>query len=513
MEPDQLQRFQTALVIFGSQSDPIKEERNRPAKKNCKLKKKGASRCISRASTRLDVSRSRSERVSSYVDCGTHNAEQRLPYAFSSDLFASDSSSHSEAPVDRLPVELLGEIFLRCLPDIYFVLPRPTLAPMLLCQISGHWRQVALATPKLWVRVTVAGRPHYNYSHLSLLELWMKRSLNHSLSLQFGPGMDFWDNRNPAFEIILSQSHRWRYLSLAFTERIADQFLTAYVGGVMSPVQVLKLDASACTDEQANQIVLVLNHFPHLRRLQFTRHTSIPLLGAPWSQMTHIWLTCPMSDQECLEILSRCSQVEDFRVSHITPANFTSSRKIILPKLFFLQMQSAEDARIFDNIDCPSLRNLHLKRWVSGSKALLSFADFLSRSGCQLESFHLHDDDLSEDDVISHLKAPPLKPLRTLELECRRLGSKTLKVLSCTENPEANILPSLQTIWFKHSFFGYCDILQQMTQSRLDRMVKQPDGVLGVSLKNVFVGRHRDPICREGKMLKATDIPPSALVD
>jgi hypothetical protein len=323
--------------------------------------------------------------------------------------------------------------------------------------------------------------------------------------------MDFWGNHDPAFELILSQTHRWRYLSLALTEKIVDQFLRAYSGGVTSPLQVLRLDASACTVEQASQIVLALKHFPDLRRLQFTRHTSTPLLEAPWSQMTHIWLTCPMSDQQCLEILSHCSQVADFRLSHIiTPANFAYSKKIILPKLFFLQIHSAEDARtIFDNINCPSLRNLHLKRWRSGSRGPLSFAGFLSRSGCKLETFYLHDDELSEDDLISHLQAPPLKLLRILELECRRLGSKTLKVLSYTGDSNASILlPSLHTIWFKISYVPD-DIFQQMAESRLDRPVMQPDGVVGASLKNVFVGRHRHPVCREGKILKLAELTPS----
>jgi len=442
-----------------------------------------------------------------------------VSYTFSPDLIASPLSrvcltetpvdvNRPEVPIDKLPVELLGEIFIRCLPEIYFFSPRPTLAPMLLCQICGFWRQVALATPKLWVRVYVPGRPYYNNSHLSLLELWMKRSFDHSLSLHFGPDIDLWGNHDPAFELILSQTHRWRYLSLALSEKIVDQFLKTYAGGVTSPLQVLKLDASACTIEQASQIVQTLKQFPHLRRLQFTRHTSTPLFEAPWSQMTHIWLTCPMSDQQCLEILSHCSQVEDFRLSHIiTPANFAPSKKTILPKLFFLQIHSAEDARtIFDNINCPSLRNLHLKRWRSGSRAPLSFADFLSRSGCKLESFNLHDDELSEDDLIHHLQAPPLKLLRILELECRRLSSKTLKLLSYTADSEANILlPSLHTVWFKISYV-VDDVFQQMAESRLDRTVVQPDGVVGASLKNVFVGRNRHPVCREGKILRPADM-------
>ena len=526
MEPDQLSRFQSALVIFGPETENSKEHIARPAK-NCKFRRMGTSRCPSRAlvipsSSQQDVSRTRSGGATSYAAaCGTgtpNSPRPPLTFAFSpvlvpSTLRAPETPVTAErpgAPIGKLPVELLSEIFIRCLPEIYFFLPRPTLAPMLLCQICAHWRQVALATPRLWVRLSVPARPYHNASYLLLLDLWMQRSFDHPLSLQFGSDIDLWGDYDPAFNIILGQARRWRYLSLALTEKIVGQFLTAFIG-VTSPIQVLKLDVSACTAGQASQVVLTLNQFTRLRRLQFTRHTSTALLEAPWSQMTHIWLTCPLSDKQCFDILSLCSNVEDFRLSHITSSInsvFAPSRSIILPKLFFLQIHSAEDARmIFDNISCPSLRNLQLKRWGSCNQPSAFFTTFLSRSGCKLESFLLHDDEVSEDDLINHLRAPLLKQLRTLELECRRLGRKTLKVLSDAEGSADSgnvLLPSLHSIWFKYAFL-LDDGLNQMVESRLGGTMKQPDGMVGPSLKNVFVGKHRHPVCRDGKMLKTPD--------
>jgi hypothetical protein len=275
---------------------------------------------------------------------------------------------------------------------------------------------------------------------------------------------------------------------------------------VTSPLQVLKLDASACTTGQALRIMAALHRFPHLRRLQFTTHTYTYLLDAPWSQMTHIWLTCPMMGPVCLDILSRCSQVEDFRCSQVlTPANCTPprSQKVLLRKLLFLHIQLGKDAGdVLDNIICPSLRVLHLKRWRSGPRAPLSFVELLSRSGCKLESFHLDDDEPSEDDIITHLRAPLLKTLRTLELECRRLGMKTLRALSHTDDVDARILlPSLHTIWFKSSALCREDVVE-MVESRRDIM---PNGVTGAPLQDVFVGKQRHPVFRGGKIQKTGD--------
>jgi hypothetical protein len=196
------------LVIFGSpESNAVKENTIRSAK-HSKIKRVAATHASTLSSfSRLRVSRPRSVHTPPipYSKVASHretSAEPRFSFTFSPDSFAPISLrahppegpvdlGHLECHIDKLPVELLGEIFIRCLPDIYFFLPRPTIAPMLLCQICGYWRRVALATPKLWVRLSVPGHAYHHSSHLSLLELWMDRSLDHSLSLQFGHDITF----------------------------------------------------------------------------------------------------------------------------------------------------------------------------------------------------------------------------------------------------------------------------------------------------------------------------------
>jgi hypothetical protein len=136
----------------------------------------------------------------------------------------------------------------------------------------------------------------------------------------------------------------------------------------------------------------------------------------------------------------------------------------------------------------------------------LSFVELLSRSGCKLESFQLEDDELSEDDIITHLRAPLLKTLRTLELGCHKLGWKTLKALGCTDEPDAELLlPSLHTLWFKSSTLGSRDDVVGMVESRMDRVVHPPDGMIGAPLQDVFIGKHRHPVCRRGRILKMDD--------
>ncbi|KAJ7143102.1 hypothetical protein C8R43DRAFT_866226, partial [Mycena crocata] len=53
-------------------------------------------------------------------------------------------------PSQRFPPEILSEIFIHCLPDDKFITPDLATAPLLLCGICHHWKDITLATPELW---------------------------------------------------------------------------------------------------------------------------------------------------------------------------------------------------------------------------------------------------------------------------------------------------------------------------------------------------------------------------
>ncbi|KAF9476086.1 hypothetical protein BDN70DRAFT_923529 [Pholiota conissans] len=58
----------------------------------------------------------------------------------------------SEPIINSLPTEMLGEIFVRCLPDYPLEVrqPDPTTAPILLCHVCSLWRTIVFGTPSLW---------------------------------------------------------------------------------------------------------------------------------------------------------------------------------------------------------------------------------------------------------------------------------------------------------------------------------------------------------------------------
>ncbi|OJA09587.1 hypothetical protein AZE42_06664 [Rhizopogon vesiculosus] len=83
----------------------------------------------------------------------------------------------------RLPVEVLNQIFIHCLPktDCWWI--SPEVAPILLTKICRKWREVAVNLPSLWCRLLVGGYGARQKTAFCY-ESWLKRSRRHPLSLQ-----------------------------------------------------------------------------------------------------------------------------------------------------------------------------------------------------------------------------------------------------------------------------------------------------------------------------------------
>ncbi|KAF8186759.1 hypothetical protein BJ912DRAFT_851984, partial [Pholiota molesta] len=60
-----------------------------------------------------------------------------------------DESSQPKSPINDLPIEILCEIFSRCV-DQSFMQPNTKIAPMSLCHVCATWRAVVLSIPNLW---------------------------------------------------------------------------------------------------------------------------------------------------------------------------------------------------------------------------------------------------------------------------------------------------------------------------------------------------------------------------
>lgn len=89
------------------------------------------------------------------------------------------------SPARRIPPEVLGEVFYRCLPKTPFIVPRDVESPMVLTRVCRHWRAVALSNPRLWSSVSVClEKIVRDTSYRHGCEAWLARARSVSLSIR-----------------------------------------------------------------------------------------------------------------------------------------------------------------------------------------------------------------------------------------------------------------------------------------------------------------------------------------
>ncbi|KAJ7135511.1 hypothetical protein C8R46DRAFT_969832, partial [Mycena filopes] len=117
-------------------------------------------------------------------------------------------------PIQSLPVELISEIFVHCLPAKVQEQHLHTLtAPLVLTRVCGTWRAIALRTPELWCSVFFE---HCNIpapllpSKVQMLEYWLARGAAHPLTMHL-------HYRQPCallVPLLSAQSTRWEDVDL-----------------------------------------------------------------------------------------------------------------------------------------------------------------------------------------------------------------------------------------------------------------------------------------------------------
>jgi hypothetical protein len=167
--------------------------------------------------------------------------------------------------VADLPVEILGEIFIHCLPclknDELERFPESSEAPMLLCQVCPCWTEIMLNMPTLWTSFSaMSSLMHGNYAYLSLMKLWLKCSEPCSLLLELDEYESDSRHLKTSFPIFLAEVNHWRKISLSLNKTLCNQFLAA-LPGHESCLESLSFCTLNCMDEQAIQLPSVLNKF------------------------------------------------------------------------------------------------------------------------------------------------------------------------------------------------------------------------------------------------------------
>ncbi|KAJ6586341.1 hypothetical protein DFH09DRAFT_977923, partial [Mycena vulgaris] len=134
------------------------------------------------------------------------------------------------SPTRHLPLDILQEIFLACLPTHRNCVMSATEAPVLLGRICSSWRTISLSTPRLWSSLHIAvpplqgnlGLALYDEKLLQRLEatkIWLSRSGECALSISLqGPYYPFGSSTPTQILLIralIPLASRWAHIEFA----------------------------------------------------------------------------------------------------------------------------------------------------------------------------------------------------------------------------------------------------------------------------------------------------------
>ncbi|KAK7040892.1 hypothetical protein VNI00_009488 [Paramarasmius palmivorus] len=351
------------------------------------------------------------------------------------------------SPFRHLPMDVVREIFVHCLPE-----PLPVRstseAPLLLTLVCKSWRQLALTTPRLWCSLHLFIPKLFQLSeleaHVSLVDRrtegvgrWLERSGSLPLTLSLAMSVDrtslttlatespdprLKQSKTALVEMFMRFSRRWKdvYFQMPFD-------YVARVGAI-APEEIPRLESLRVyslldripTEQVENPHPLdnLMSHATSLRAINMFGESRNPLnLPITWSNLTEIVLH-PSYDhehsfmapgdvlhifRECHHRLQKCSLW--IRIPQNNTAEEYAGIRLVFPFLRSLQLRlfkswepnvpedggflHAEDVTPFlQTISAPALLSLCVKTDDAAPMENCPFLSILAQPGCQIQELH-----------------------------------------------------------------------------------------------------------------------------
>lgn len=377
----------------------------------------------------------------------------------------------SEPLLQRLPLELLSEIFVYCLPHGDFHRPNKHETPLLIAQVSTFWRKVALNTPRLWASLEIfTERQNADGTTSSRLlvdinELWLSRSKQYPLSLSLQDSCvlvahDF------VLSTIRSHSSHLRYLKMNipmsdcvfFPE---DAYLPLLETFEMVTEDGLELDL---LQSFSNCLIAV----PRLKSFTWNnRFLDFSPLKLKWSNLTYLKLNTAITLQDCLPLFLEAKVMTHITLGFVIAADYAVAPSVVLPELQSLIFCAGDNpGPMFEAIAVPKLKELVINSrfWPHAS-----IKAFLRRSACPLESFNLYCPPLNEAEFIECLEIVQrtLKEF-TVHSSSPIITDAVLERLTDTELNKDFLCPKLEVIALYNCISCSPGKFAAMAQSRLN---------------------------------------------
>ncbi|KAF8211473.1 hypothetical protein K438DRAFT_1807381 [Mycena galopus ATCC 62051] len=217
------------------------------------------------------------------------------------------------APIGKLPMELLVEIFRIVMDEWGFGAANTPQKVFCLSQISSYWRQIVQKTPALWAKIELVIKPDREPTepYLDGLKTILARSDPYSISVTLIESRETPPNRLGTIkswgglaDIIFPTAARWKDLRV---ELNCFLHLDALPPGTFEALESLSIEHFR---EQTSPITMFQFSPPRLKSfvLQAWASSRIRLFHLPWGQLTHLNIRDD-SIGGCRAVLLQCSNL------------------------------------------------------------------------------------------------------------------------------------------------------------------------------------------------------------
>ncbi|KAJ7162260.1 hypothetical protein C8R46DRAFT_1353242 [Mycena filopes] len=359
------------------------------------------------------------------------------------------------SPARRLPLDMVQEIFVACLPTHRNCVMSASEAPVLLGRICSDWRAISLSTPCLWSRIHIVEPSSWSASpllaeklaqRLETTKIWLDRSGQCPLSISFEGGMSGHESP-PGTPSNHSAAERFLHALVPFSRRWRQIHFTAPLSTLLQTMSHLNE-----TDVPLLESVALYHHFYHqiddaaFGPLQMLLAPRISSFSTPanmfrvasrtfsplrWQKLTRLFIDGPpwnvgseMNSEGMLGIIAQCPELRFCRIGindgEDRPVPYQHP-VVELPSLHTLEVHCAEQmgpaiSFFLERISSPKLCSFTFRGYTQTHHSQ-SLAQFFARSPV-LETLEI--------DSLAFSRAALIESLRALPPTMRRLGIHNL---------------------------------------------------------------------------------------
>lgn len=357
-----------------------------------------------------------------------------------------DQHKAALSPARRLPPEIVSELLLTSVAVERGDSLHVTEGAWKLSQVCSRWRSIALSFHELWSAVIISVDVYTTRTSLDILDLWLKRSGEYPLTIEFGYPRDdpskMQSMCRDILDSLMNHSKRWRSVELTV---MSEDFLLLFpVRGNLPLLEHLSLIRVGSIHMSDHWNVHAFEVAPRLRSVMF-RNIREParIMKLPWSQII-FYRARVVSTEEHAEVLRLANNIDTCWLSCEREVPTTLEFRVGTVNLSRLRSLSYRSLAIPPVLRTPALEEVTVHCNARARETVDRVSDLVRRSQCMLKSLSLHVNLHHCDPLLQLVRlSPSLTSLHVHGYRSAAYVNDLVQSLIVSGNSRNHLLPAL----------------------------------------------------------------------